>query len=233
MGTHRSRAVYGEYTLLPVGDEQLWRGQGRDTREWNYVAGATDWTGWSSADRAWVGAVIIGILNSNLHNFPAFPDRHRQGQLNALILSRMLKRGHFNQDPEFQDAQGNPLLPVPEDDPDSGHYYYGISMGGVQGLFHAAISTDIEKFGIDVGSMNFSGLLPRSTQYDFPGDPLSIRNLLALIGLGDDLDVAIGLALLHELWVAADPAGYMTHVMDPWNLLPGNYFPKKLSLTPA
>lgn len=226
----------GMVTGIPpaaAGLMDFWRDQGRDTREWNYVAGATDWSGWSSNDFVWVGGVIIGLFSSNLHNFPAFPDRHRQGQLNTLILSRMLKRGLFNADPVFQDASGNGLLPVPEDDPGSGHYYYGISMGGVQGLFHAAISTDIEKFGIDVGSMNFSFLLPRSTQFNRPGDPFSFRARLAAIGISDDLDVLIGVQLLHELWVGADPAGYMTHVTDPDNLLPGNTFPKKLFLSPA
>jgi len=205
----------------------------RPTREWNYVAGATDWSGWSRDDLAWVGLNIIGLFSSKLHQFAAFPDRHRQGQLNTLILSRMLKRGLFNSDPAFQDAQGHGLLPVPEDDPDSGHYYYGISMGGVMGLFHSAISTDIEKFGIDVGSMNFSFLLPRSTQFNRPGDPFSFRARLAAIGISDPLDVAVGLALLHEIWVSADPAGYMTHVTDEYNLLPGNDFPKKLYLSPA
>jgi hypothetical protein len=206
----------------------------RATREWNYVAGATDWSGWSSSDYIWVGGAIIGLFSSSLHNFPAFPDRHRQGQLNTLILSRMLNEGLFNADPAFQDAGGSGLLPVPASDPDSGHYYYGISMGGVQGLFHAAISTDIEKFGIDVGSMNFSFLLARSTQFNTanPSD-VDFRRLLGNIGLSDDLDVAVGLALLHELWVSADPAGYMTHVTDASNLLPGNAFPKKLYLSPA
>jgi len=218
----------------------FWRAQGRDTRVWNYVAGATDWSGWCCGgasgnrnDLIWVGGGIIGLFESNLHRFPAFPDRHRQGQLNTLILSRMMKRGLFNAHPELQDGAGNGLLPVPEDDPAAGHYYYGISMGGVQGLFHAAISTDIEKFGIDVGSMNFSFLLPRSTQFNRPGDPLSFRGRLAGIGLTDDLDVLLGVQLLHELWVSADPAGYMTHVTDPWNLLPGNDTPKKLYLSPA
>jgi hypothetical protein len=211
----------------------FWRSQGRDTRVWNYVAGATNWSGWSNDDFVWVGAGIIGLFSSNLHRFPAFPDRHRQGQLNTLILSRMMKRGLFNGDPVFQDSLGNGLLPVPESDPDSGHYYYGISMGGVQGLFHAAISTDIEKFGIDVGSMNFSFLLPRSTQFNRPGDPFSFRARLAAIGISDDLDVLVGVQLLHELWVSADPAGYMTHVTDAGNLLPGNAFPKKLYLSPA
>ncbi len=205
----------------------------RDTREWNYVAGATDWSGWSSPDFVWVGGAIIGLFTSNLHQFPAFPDRHRQGQLNTLILSRMMNEGLFNQDPAFQDSEGNGLLPVPKDDPDSGHYYYGISMGGVQGLFHAAISQDIEKFGIDVGSMNFSFLLPRSTQFNTvnPND-IDFRTLLGNVGLSDDLDVAIGVALLHELWVSADPAGYMTRTVGS-DLLPGNNFPKKIYMSPA
>ena len=78
---------------------------------------------------------------------------------------------------------------------------------------HAAISQDVEKFGIDVGSMNFSFLLQRSTQ--FP----TFELLLTTIGLFYPLDQQIGLTMVHELWVSADPAGllegtgkYMRHV---------------------
>ena len=208
--------------------------QPRDTREWDYVAGATDWSGWSSSDFLWVGGSIIGLFNSSLHNFPAFPDRHRQGQLNTLVLQRMMSEGLFNSHPEFQDGEGNGLLPAPAHESASEAYYYGISMGGVQGLFHAALSQDIEKFGIDVGSMNFSFLLSRSTQFNTtnPND-IDFRTLLSNIGLTDELDVLVGLTLLHELWVSADPAGYMTRVTDASNLLPGNDFPKKLYVSPA
>lgn len=199
----------------------------RTTRRWNYIAGATNWTGWSgfgSGERAglWIAGRIIGMGASQLHNFRAFPDRHRQGQSNTLVLSRMMTTGAFNSHPEFQYADGTGIFPVR-----APQYYYGISMGGVQGLFHAAISQDIEKFGIDVGSMNFSFLLQRSTQ--FP----TFELLLTTVGLFDPLDQQIGLTMVNELWVSADPAGYMTRVTDPDNLLPGNDFPKKLYLSPA
>jgi hypothetical protein len=199
----------------------------RTTRRWNYVAGATNWTGWSgfttgAQDGLWIGGQIIGLGSSQLENFPAFPDRHRQGQLNTLILSRLLKTGAFNAHPAFQYADGSGVLPE-----EAEQYYYGISMGGVQGLFHAALSQDIEKFGIDVGSMNFSFLLQRSTQFPI------FDALLTSIGLSDPLDQLVGLGLLHELWVSADPAGYMTHVTDETNLLPGNEFAKKIYLSPA
>ncbi len=199
----------------------------RTTRRWNYIAGATNWTGWSgfttgAQDGLWIGSQIIGLGSSQLHNFPALPDRHRQGQLNTLVLSRMMKTGAFNAHEALQYEDGTGIFPA-----DTEQYYYGISMGGVQGLFHAALSKDIEKFGIDVGSMNFSFLLQRSTQFPI------FDALLTSIGLDDPLDQLVGLGLLHELWVSADPAGYMTHVTDPENLLPGNEFAKKVYLSPA
>ncbi|MCL4685714.1 hypothetical protein KJ059_13310 [Myxococcota bacterium] len=200
----------------------------RTTRRWNYIAGATNWTGWSgfadgARDGLWIAGQIIGFgPTSALENFPALPDRHRQGQLNTLVLSRLMKTGAFNAHPAFQSADGSGLLPTTAE-----QYYYGISMGGVQGLFQAALSQDIEKFGIDVGSMNFSFLLQRSTQFPI------FDALLTNIGLSDPLDQLVGLGLLHELWVSADPAGYITHVTDPENLLPGNEFAKKIYLSPA
>ena len=88
-------------------------GQFDDTREWNYIAGATDWSGWSAPDFLWAGRLIVGFGASQLHNFPAFPDRHRQGQTNTLILSRMMKRAIFNRDEAFQ-LEGVGAFPGPE-----------------------------------------------------------------------------------------------------------------------
>jgi hypothetical protein len=137
----------------------------------------------------------------------------------------MMKQGLFNQDPAFQ-IDGEGVFPGG----DTEQYYYGISMGGVQGLLHSALSPDIEKFGIDVGSINFSMLLQRSTQFDSPGGGLSFKSLLDDIGLSDPLTQLLGIQLLHEVWVAGDPSGYSTHITsDP---LPGS-IAKKILLTPA
>jgi len=205
---------------IPQGYQDLLAGF-EDTPPWNFIAGATNWSGWSNIDRLWVGLQIVGAEESRLQNFPAFPDRHRQGQVNTLVLSRMMKEAHWNDDPAFRiDDVG--VFPEPGEGAE--HGYYGISMGGVQGLFHAALSPDIERFGIDVGSMNFSMLLQRSTQFrDFEA-------LLDSIGVTDPIDAILGQQLLHELWVSADPAGYATHITrDP---LPGS-IPKKVLMTVA
>ncbi|MCP5058935.1 MAG: hypothetical protein GY937_19710 [bacterium] len=169
--------------------------------QWNYISGATDWFGFSSPDFIWVGTRIVGIGNSQLHNFEAFPDRHKQGQANTLLLTRMMKLGAFNQDPAFQ-IDGEGVFPAD----DREQFYYGISMGGVQGLFNSAISQDIRRFAVDVPSINFSILLQHSTQFS------TFDLLLAALGLTDPMQALIGIHLLHEVWVSAEPAGYATHI---------------------
>jgi hypothetical protein len=187
--------------------------------QWNYISGATDWFGFSEPDFLWVGARIVGFGNSQLHNFEAFPDRHKQGQTNTLVLSRMMKLGVFNQDPAFQ-IEGEGIFPADGRE----QYYYGISMGGVQGLFHSAISQDIESFAVDVPSINFSMLLQRSTQFSV------FDALLSGLGLTDPMAALIGIELLHEIWVSAEPAGYATHITrDPLPNTPA----KKMLFTSA
>ncbi len=184
---------------------------GEVIRPWTYLAGATDWRGLSFSDGLFVLRDIIGTGQSQLHNFAAFPDRLRQGMLNTLVLARMMKRGLFNRDTAvFRTPGGAPVFPPPERE----MFYYGISLGGIMGTWFASLTPDIERFELDVPAVNFSCLLQRSTQFSvFDG-------LLALIGITDPLESILGLHLLHELWVSAEPAGYVRHVTtDP---LPGS-----------
>lgn len=185
-----------------------------------YIAGATDWRGLSSVDLVWVGTRILGIGSHQLNNFAAFPDRLRQGMLNTLVLARMMKDGFFNNNAAFQ-LGGNGVFPGAAEE----EYYYGISLGGVMGLFFAALTPDIERFGIDVPSMNFSFLLQRSTQF------VAFEQLLSGIGLTDPMDRILGIGLFHELWVSAEPAGYARHITtDP---LPGSGGPSKILMSAA
>ncbi|MDX2168076.1 MAG: hypothetical protein SF182_13465 [Deltaproteobacteria bacterium] len=188
---------------------------------WNYIAGATDWRGLSAPDLGFVAGEIIGLGESKLHQFPALPDRLRQGMLNTLVLGRMMKRGLFNRDAAFQRAGGAGVFPGPE----SEMYYYGISLGGIMGTWFSALTPDVERFGVDVPAINFSCLLQRSTQFS------SYDTLLDGIGISDPLDKLLGLQLLHELWVSAEPAGYARHITgDP---LPGSGEAKRILMTPA
>jgi len=188
--------------------------------EFDYIAGATDWRGLSGQDLFWVAGQILGIGTNQLNNFPALPDRLRQGMLNTLVLGRMMKHGLFNVDPAFQ-VEGEGVFPGPAEE----MYYYGISLGGIMGTWYAALMPDIERYGIDVPAINFSFLLQRSTQFE------AFEAIFDGIGLTDPTEVALGLQLLHELWVSAEPAGYARHVTrDP---LPGSGDPAKLFMTVA
>ena len=78
-----------------------------------------------------------------------------------------------------------------------------------------------------MGAINFSLLLQRSTQFSV------FENVLATVGLTDPVDRALGIGLLHEQWVTAEPAGYARHVtglVDP--PLPGS-IPKQILMTVA
>ncbi len=188
--------------------------------DFDYIGGATDWRGLSGQDLLWVAGNVLGIGTNQLNNFPAFADRLRQGMLNTLVLGRMMKRGLFNVDPAFQ-VGGEGVFPGPAEE----MYYYGISLGGIMGTWYAALMPDIERYGVDVPAINFSFLLQRSTQFE------AFEAIFDGIGLTDPTDVALGLQLLHELWVSAEPAGYARHVTsDP---LPGSGDPAKLFMTVA
>jgi hypothetical protein len=179
----------------------------------DYIAGATDWRGLSGPDFTWVGAKIVGLLGtSELNNFPAFADRLKQGMINTLVLSRMMKDGLFNEHNCFQAPAVIPLFctvapSVPADGVFPGSsadmFYFGVSLGGIMGTFYASLADDVERYNIDVGAMNFSFLLQRSTQF------VTFDGLLAGIGLTDPMDYLLGLSVLHELWVRAEPAGYI------------------------
>jgi hypothetical protein len=189
--------------------------------ELDFIAGATDWRGLSSPDLAWIGSHVVGLGQSRLHNFEALPDRLRQGMVNTLVLARLMKIGLFNRHDAFQRPGGGGVFPGPPGEV----YYFGASLGGIMGTFLAALTPDIKRFGIDVPAINFSCLLQRSTQYT------PFESLLDGIGLTDPMQVALGIGLLHELWVAGEPAGYARHVTtDP---LPGSGGPKQMLMTVA
>jgi hypothetical protein len=149
--------------------------------------------------------------------------------LNTLVLARMMKEGHFNVDPAFQTGAGPETGAFPG--PGEEMFYYGISLGGIMGTMFAALSPDLERLNIDVGAMNFSLLLQRSTQFGFGGGGLpSFENLLVGIGLTDPMETLLGIGLIHELWVRGEPAGYARHITsDPF---PGTNA-KKILMTVA
>ncbi len=188
--------------------------------QYNAITGATDWSGLSSPDLAWLGASILGLGQNKLNNFAAFPDRLRQGQLNTLVLARMMKRGHFNSHPAFQTEGGTGIFPGPETE----MFYFGSSLGGIMGLMFAALTPDVERLHVDSAGINFSGLLPRATPFD------PFKQVLESVGLTDPMDLVLVITLGHELWISAESGGYARHIID--DPLPGS-IQKRILLTVA
>lgn len=190
--------------------------------DWDYIAGGTDWIGLSdrrddTSDVGWIGANIVGVLNSKFNNFPAFPDRLRQGMLNQLVLAKMMKLGLFNRNAAFDHPLGGGgVFPGPGED----MYYYGISLGGIEGTLFSALTPDVERFGLDVPAISFGCLLQRSTQFS------AFDAIIQTVGVTDPMQNAILISLINELWVSAEPAGFARHITtDP---LPGSGSAKKI-----
>jgi hypothetical protein len=180
------------------------------------ITGGASWRGLSSQD---IGSpitqpsFIVTSVVTQLKNISALPDRLRQGVLNQLVLARMMKTGAFNAHPAFQAPAGHGVFRPGEES-----YYFGISLGGIMGLMFSAVNQDVIKHNVDVPAINFVFLLQRATPF------LPFQFILDL-SIGNDDPVtqpmvqAIGLSLIHELWVTGEPAGYATHITkDP---LPG------------
>lgn len=173
-----------------------------------FVAGATDWRGLSKGDIDPLSqSFVVNQVLLDFDHFAALPDRLRQGQLNTLVLSHLMRSGVFNRHPAFQAPSGQGVI--------SGELmnYFGGSLGGIMGTMFAALSPDTINLNLDVPGINFSCLLQRATPF------LLFQDLLTITGMTDPMIVALGLGLSHELWVRGEPAGYVTHVTS--NPLPG------------
>jgi hypothetical protein len=188
-------------------------GSGRDTVEgfanqaslggFDLIMGATDWRGLSAPDvENFASSFVVSQIVLKLKNFPALPDRMRQGQLNTLVLARMMKTAAFNADPAFQTPAGVGVLAGPQEE----EFYFGASLGGIMGLMFTALSPDVVNANVDVPAIDFSLLLQRSTDFSQFDDALS------LTGLADPMKRALTLGIIHELWVRGEPAGYATHI---------------------
>ena len=173
-------------------------------RDFDYIGGATDWRGLSAPDTAGsdLSKSFIGHVILDLRNFPALPDRLRQGQLNTLMLGKMMRTAVFNSDPAFQTPSGIGVLAGPQAE----EFYFGASLGGIMGLMYSALSPDITNSHVDVPAMNFSLLLQRATPF------ISFQSALQLTGITDPMQTALLVGILHELWVRGESAGYATHI---------------------
>jgi hypothetical protein len=184
----------------------------------DYVVAATDWRGLASPDLNPLSTSYLVRVVANLNLVDALPDRLRQGMLNTLVLGRMLRGGAFNVSPSFQTPGNVPVIDT------SDMFYFGASLGGILGTMFAGLSPDIERANVDVPAINFSLLLQRSTDFT------PFATLLEATGVTDPMETALGISIIHELWVRGEPSALATHVTS--NPLPGTNA-KKILMTDA
>ena len=162
---------------------------------------ALDWIGMSAADVASIAASF-----EDLSAFRSVPDRLQQGQLGFLLLGRLAASDEgFASDPAFQDAEGRPTIDTEE------VALLGASQGGILGGVASSLTDDWKQVILGVPGMGYNLLLRRSVDFDefFPAVEASYP---------DELDQALLLDLLEQLWQRGENAGYAQHLTrDPYD----------------
>jgi hypothetical protein len=178
---------------------------------------ATDWTGMASSD---IPNAVIAL--QDLSQFPFLTDRVQQGELNFLYLARLMVHPKgFGSSTAFQWSDGTSFIDTTQP------YYDGNSQGGIYGGTVCAVSVDVRHCTLGVVGMNYSVLLPRSSDY-VAQKPLSAfdpttfdpTDPTAQIGYSQLLDTAypdqsqrmLVLDLIQTLWDRSDPNGYASHM---------------------
>lgn len=137
---------------------------------------ATDWVGLSGGDRE----LIISEVLVNVDRVRVITDRLVQSHANNLMLVELA----------LADLTSPEVLPVEHGEPilnGENVYYYGISLGGIQGAGQTALSPRISRSVLAVPGAGWVNLIQRSTQFEplevyfdnFYPDPLSQLVLLS------------------------------------------------------
>jgi len=163
--------------------------------QWCLVLIGTDWIGLSSNDFA----NLPNALGSDLNNVDIITDRLQQAHVNAQVMTRTFMTTMKN-DPVFQ-VNGHPITDA------SQLYYFGVSLGGIQGTTFMALQPDILRGTLNVAGSVWSLLIPRSTDFsDF--------FLLLYAGLPDAVDRQVALAVSQSEWDYSDSATFAPHLLS-------------------
>lgn len=191
-----SLTVFG-HGVFGRGEEYLTGSIGRDqiqplAQELGSVVVATDWIGLSGGDLSLLVAQVVPDIN----RVTLVTDRLLQSLVNNLALTE-LALGELTRDPRVRVGDG-PLV-----DP-ARVYYYGVSLGGIQGSSFFSVSRHVSRAVVAVPGASWSNLLPRSTVYGpiktfvdqrYP-DPLLQAEFLSLLQGRFDHTDGINLATL-------------------------------------
>lgn len=159
------------------------------------TACAVDWLGMASED-----IVTVAEILADLSRFNEQADRMLQGLIAFQLLGRLTNSADgFVTDPAFQNADGSPIIAQ------DSTVFVGNSQGGILGGAASAISTEWKRAVLGVPGMNYSLLLPRSS--DWP--QFQVTYEAAYTKTEDRL---MGLALIQLLWDRGENGGYAQHL---------------------
>ncbi|MBN8463250.1 MAG: hypothetical protein J0M01_10615 [Dechloromonas sp.] len=173
--------VFG-HGVFGRGEDYLTGNIGRDhiqplAQELGSVVIATDWIGLSGGDLQ----TLIAQVVPNINRVTLVTDRLLQSLVNNLALTE-LAVGALSRHPQVRPGAGDLVDP-------SRVYYYGVSLGGIQGSSLFSVSRHISRAVVSVPGGSWSNLLPRSTVYGpiktfvdvrYP-DPLLQAQFIALL----------------------------------------------------
>ena len=199
-GTGARMVMYG-HGLLGA-ENQVGSGGTRVAWQRNEMVGfGTAYWGLSEPDEGY----FVNEVVTNWGNVHIMMERLLQGTVNSLVLARSFK-GVCSELEELQiDVGGTPTSLV---DPTQ-VYYYGISQGGIMGATIAGLSTDIEKYVLQVGAISYSMLMRRSLDFDQFED-------IYKLWYPDPVDRHILIASIQAAWDLTEPSTYVPHlVSDP------------------
>ncbi len=143
----------------------------------------------------------------DMSKFSPLADRLQQGLLNEIVLARLMIHAQgFAASDKFKNDGGASVIDR------SAVFYDGNSQGGILGGAMTALSPDVRRAVLGVPGMNYSELLPRSTDFDTyeaifkPAYPSRVDRLLLI-------------NVVQTLWDRGENNGYAQHMTsDP---LPG------------
>jgi hypothetical protein len=179
---------------------------------------ATDWFGMASFD---IPNAVYAL--NDLSRFPFLTDRVQEGELAFLYLARLMVHPKgFGSDPAFQwDDTHRSFIDTTQ------AFYDGNSQGGIYGGTVCAVSVDVRHCALGVPGMDYSILLPRSsdfvaekplsaydpTQFD-PNDPTKQIGYSSVLdnAYPDQSQRMLVLDLIQTLWDRSDPNGFASHM---------------------
>ncbi len=156
------------------------------SQQFGAIVIATDWVGLSSNDLP----RIAGELAPDLNRITIITDQLQQALINALVLTR-LAYGPLADDAQAMVAD-NTLID------DSRLYYWGASLGGIQGSSFISLSPDIPRAVFGVPGAAWTTMLTRSIVFT------PVKTLLEL-RYPDPLDLAFLTAVAQQRFDHSDP----------------------------